>query len=403
MPSKNETHLERKLRQLGLSTEGACPTKKCTFKLYFPKPPYHGVDYHAARTKDGFNFVGLVLGHGGTTLQRIQKQTGTKIEIQDRTGNLNGAHPAANDPTLHALVTADSKEKLTNAVEMIVAVLKPLNTSFEPLKIDINSSGTLKPIMADHLWLDSSQEEDYEHVTGQSSPNGSEEGQAREHCSNLKARNALRHTQPETQPHVPYIVQHQENGVTVVTHVTEVAQDEWCYEQADYASSYMSGPELHIASNTSFPGQHTQAQTLSALHTEPPATKGQSPQWGARSGPSLPWGSDGKLAGRLSWEYQPQHVPTQPRFPAEGGLYGPSSPRPAKGNGSVYNPLNPLEGVRFEYGNAVSIPSELGSATPSTQSSFYTYGGSEGQAASRQDLQETSDASIDHLVGLLVP
>jgi hypothetical protein len=41
----------------GLSTEGACPTKKCTFKLYFPKPPYHGVDYHAARTKDGFNFV----------------------------------------------------------------------------------------------------------------------------------------------------------------------------------------------------------------------------------------------------------------------------------------------------------------------------------------------------------
>ena len=49
-----------------------------------------------------------MLGHGGLTLQKVQRQSGCKIELHDAQGNLNGAHPAVNNPELHALVIADS-------------------------------------------------------------------------------------------------------------------------------------------------------------------------------------------------------------------------------------------------------------------------------------------------------
>lgn len=79
-----------------LSVQGLAPTEghssshkaslkkqeKLQFRLYFPRPPYKGADYRAARGKDGlYNFVGLVLGHHGTTIQRIQRQSNAKIEV----------------------------------------------------------------------------------------------------------------------------------------------------------------------------------------------------------------------------------------------------------------------------------------------------------------------------------
>jgi len=146
---RNETHLDRKLRELGMSP--AKPVgKKHFFKLYFPRPPHGNVEYKAAKMKDGYNFVGLLLGHGGATLQRIQRLTGTKIEIHDSTGNLNGAHPSGNDPTLHARIVGDSKGSLAKAVQLVAEALQPLNTTYERLKVDIDGSGLLKPVLA-HL------------------------------------------------------------------------------------------------------------------------------------------------------------------------------------------------------------------------------------------------------------
>ena len=46
---------------------------------------------------------------GGATLRRIKQQSGTKIEVMDANGNLNGAHPDPLDPELHVLVVADSQ------------------------------------------------------------------------------------------------------------------------------------------------------------------------------------------------------------------------------------------------------------------------------------------------------
>lgn len=57
-------------------------------------------------------FQGAVLGHGGATLQRIQRLSGTKIELHDSNGNLNGAHPDAGSTDLHALLASDSAAKL---------------------------------------------------------------------------------------------------------------------------------------------------------------------------------------------------------------------------------------------------------------------------------------------------
>lgn len=87
---KQESYLQKKLRQLGMTQEGignkVSPMKKLTFRIYFPRPPYGSVEYGAAKQGDGLNFVGQLLGHRGATLKKIQQDTGTRVEVHD--GNL---------------------------------------------------------------------------------------------------------------------------------------------------------------------------------------------------------------------------------------------------------------------------------------------------------------------------
>jgi hypothetical protein len=82
---------------------------RLTFKLYFPRAPYNGAQYHAAFSNGLFNFVGLVLGHQGATIKEIQQESCCRVELHDNHGNLNGDHPSPADPSLHAIVMADSK------------------------------------------------------------------------------------------------------------------------------------------------------------------------------------------------------------------------------------------------------------------------------------------------------
>jgi hypothetical protein len=45
-------------------------------RLYLPRPPYEGLQYKAYRAGSGYNFAGLLLGPGGSTLQKIQRASG---------------------------------------------------------------------------------------------------------------------------------------------------------------------------------------------------------------------------------------------------------------------------------------------------------------------------------------
>lgn len=57
----------------------------------------------------------------------------------------------ANDPTLHALITADCKDKLINGVMMVAEALEPVNTSFEKIHVEVNGSALLVPVLKERL------------------------------------------------------------------------------------------------------------------------------------------------------------------------------------------------------------------------------------------------------------
>lgn len=93
-----------------------------------------------------FNFTGLVLGHHGTTIQRIQRASGAKVEVHDKAGNLNGDHPSPSDPSLHALVLADTAPQLDKAVALLLETLAPLNTSLQAVTVVAGGSAVLHPV-----------------------------------------------------------------------------------------------------------------------------------------------------------------------------------------------------------------------------------------------------------------
>eukprot|EP00803_Ostreobium_quekettii_P003622 evm.model.scf_235.14 EVM.evm.TU.scf_235.14 scf_235:106642-108216(-) len=143
-----ETYLAKKLRELGLSSDGGSAHKRVQFRLYFPRPPYGDVEYTAARHADGLNFVGQLLGHGGATLQQIQRESGARIEVHDSRGNLNGNHPDCSDCSVHALLFADSRDKLAKAARMIADIVAPVNASFERFEVTAGGLAVLRPKVA---------------------------------------------------------------------------------------------------------------------------------------------------------------------------------------------------------------------------------------------------------------
>lgn len=136
------SRLEEKLNKLGLSTDdGGCnrssPASKTKyqFQIFFPMPPYDGLQFNALRSGTGFNFTGQLLGVGGKQLQRIKQESGARLEVNNAEGNLNGSHPDPLDPNLHALVSADSLSKLHKAAMMVWELLAPVNGKFIPIEV----------------------------------------------------------------------------------------------------------------------------------------------------------------------------------------------------------------------------------------------------------------------------
>ena len=142
-----QDRLEQKLRQLGLSHYPHANARRLTFRVYFPRPPYGPVEYLAAKQGDGLNFVGQLLGHGGCTLKKIQTDSGSRVEVHDGKGNLNGTHPSYTDPSLHAVVFAETREKLSRAAKMIAEVLQPVDAVFERFDVTPGGSIVLKPVI----------------------------------------------------------------------------------------------------------------------------------------------------------------------------------------------------------------------------------------------------------------
>ena len=142
-----QDRLEQKLRQLGLSHCSHANARRLTFRVYFPRPPYGPVEYLAAKQGDGLNFVGQLLGHGGCTLKKIQTDSGARVEVHDGKGNLNGTHPSYTDPSIHAVVFAETREKLSRAAKMIAEVLQPVDAVFERFDVTPGASVVLKPVI----------------------------------------------------------------------------------------------------------------------------------------------------------------------------------------------------------------------------------------------------------------
>uniref|UniRef100_A0A383VUH0 KHDC4/BBP-like KH-domain type I domain-containing protein n=1 Tax=Tetradesmus obliquus TaxID=3088 RepID=A0A383VUH0_TETOB len=147
------TRLEEKLRKLGLSTDdGGCsrssPASKSKhhFRIFFPLPPYDGLQFNALRSGTGFNFTGQLLGVGGKQLQRIKQESAARVEVNNAEGNLNGSHPDPLDQNLHALISADSLSKLHKAAMMVWELLAPVNGKFLP--IDVVPGGSVRLTVA---------------------------------------------------------------------------------------------------------------------------------------------------------------------------------------------------------------------------------------------------------------
>lgn len=74
------------------------------------------------------NFIGLLIGPRGNTLKKMESETGTKICIRGKgslkEGKNDAASLAAAEEELHALVMADTIERLSRAVKMINRVIE---------------------------------------------------------------------------------------------------------------------------------------------------------------------------------------------------------------------------------------------------------------------------------------
>ena len=62
-------------------------------------------------------------------------------------GNLNGAHPDPGDPSLHALVIAETQQQLDAACRLLLKVLSPTNTTFQRVEVVPGGSVALELVI----------------------------------------------------------------------------------------------------------------------------------------------------------------------------------------------------------------------------------------------------------------
>jgi splicing factor 1 len=103
--------------------------KKLTARIYIP------IKQHPE-----YNFIGLIIGPRGNTQKRMEKETGAKIAIRGKgsvkpgKGRKDGKPNPGEEDDLHVLITADTKEQLDRATEMVKKLLVPVEEGKNDLK-----------------------------------------------------------------------------------------------------------------------------------------------------------------------------------------------------------------------------------------------------------------------------
>ncbi|KAL6509428.1 Splicing factor 1 [Orobanche gracilis] len=84
--------------------------------------------YPPAKEYPGYNFIGLVIGPGGITQKRMERETGAKIVIRGKGSRKRDLkHDPAENEDLHVLVEADTQESLDAAAGMVEKLLQPID------------------------------------------------------------------------------------------------------------------------------------------------------------------------------------------------------------------------------------------------------------------------------------
>ena len=77
------------------------------------------------REYPGINFIGLLIGPRGNTLKKMEADSGAKISIRGKGSVKEGKTDVPGmDEELHALVTADSDEKVKKCIEVINNIMQ---------------------------------------------------------------------------------------------------------------------------------------------------------------------------------------------------------------------------------------------------------------------------------------
>jgi len=85
-----------------------------------------------------YNFFGLIIGPGGTTIKRLQKETNTRIAIRGKGSFVEGKanripQPDDHEP-MNVLITGASEENVEKAAKLVQDLLVPVTTSENELK-----------------------------------------------------------------------------------------------------------------------------------------------------------------------------------------------------------------------------------------------------------------------------
>lgn len=110
-------------------------------KLYIPLKEY-----------PNYNFVGLILGPNGNTIRKMEKETGTIINIRGKGSNLEIKNQAG-DEDMHVLIQSGSQTNLDSAVSMVEKLLVPVDDQHNYHKAaQLRELAKLRGVLNEGLW-----------------------------------------------------------------------------------------------------------------------------------------------------------------------------------------------------------------------------------------------------------
>ena len=129
-----ENHFSSSLKQFIAESEGAMfsdqdetSARLVSKKIYVPVDKY-----------PDYNFIGLIIGPGGTTQQNLEKESGAKIAVRGKgsvkPGKVVSKPLMGDEEDLHVLITAEDEDSVEKAAEMVQRLLIPLEEGSNELK-----------------------------------------------------------------------------------------------------------------------------------------------------------------------------------------------------------------------------------------------------------------------------